>query len=305
MRVGLVDVDSHNFPNLVLMKLSAWYKNRGDLTELLIPQDILKGANLFYEYDKLFGACVFDWNRGIADQLEELDVYMGGSGTRHKDRVLPEEIEHIYPDYSLYGINDWAYGFLSRGCPRHCPFCIVGDKEGTVSYKVADLNEFWSGQKNIMLCDPNILACADHLQLLEQIAESKANVEFNQGLDCRMLTLENIEILKRIKVSRIHFAWDNPKDKISPKKLEFFAEHYDIKPKSRQILVYVLVNFWSTFEEDLMRIYWLRDMGYEPFVMIYDKPNAPIEIRHLQRWCNNKWVFHKCKTFEEFNNKLA
>ena len=78
MKVGLVDVDSHNFPNLVLMKLSAWHKNRGDQVELLKPADILKGQNLFGWHDKLYGACVFDWNRGIADQLEQFGVYMGG-----------------------------------------------------------------------------------------------------------------------------------------------------------------------------------------------------------------------------------
>lgn len=85
-----------------------------------------------------------------------------------KDHVdLPYEIEHIYPDYSLYPVHtgygqalntQTAYGFLTRGCPRNCDFCHVGQKEGLRSRKVADLSEFWNGQGNIELMDPNLLA---------------------------------------------------------------------------------------------------------------------------------------------------
>ena len=78
MRIGLVDVDSHNFPNLVLMKLSTWYKRQGHEVELLKPGDVLKGSNLFCDYDEMYGACVFDWNRPIADRLQQFGVHMGG-----------------------------------------------------------------------------------------------------------------------------------------------------------------------------------------------------------------------------------
>lgn len=304
MRVGLVDVDSHNFPNLALMKLSVWHKLQGHEVELLRPADILNGSNLFYGYDQLIGACVFDWNRPVADALEQRGVRMGGTGTRHMD-TLPDEIEYIYPDYSLYGITDTAYGFLTRGCPRHCPFCIVGDKEGLVSRKVADLSAFWSGQQKIQIMDPNILACDFHMELLEQLAASRARVEFNQGLDARKLTTDNIKLLKKIRMKLLHFAWDNPKDKTVPTALKIFAEHFDIKPKSRKVAVYVLTNYWSSFEEDLMRIYWLRDMGFAPYVMIYDKQNAPRNIRLLQRYVNNRRIFYSIKSFEEYNSKLG
>ena len=300
MRVGLVDVDSHNFPNLVLMKLSAYYKKRGNEVELLHPRDVLKGRNLFCEYDKMFGACVFDWNKPIADKLEAMGVMVAGTGTRKKD-TLPEEQEHIYPDYSLYCISDTAYGFLTRGCPRHCPFCIVGDKEGLTSRKVADLSEFWSGQKDIQIMDPNILACKDHIDLLEQLAASRARVKFNQGLDARKLTRENIKVLKKIRMKLLHFAWDNPKDRSVPLALQMFAENFDIKPKSRKVGVYVLTNYWSTFEEDLQRVYWLRDMGFAPYVMIYNKQNAPRKIRLLQRYVNNRVIFYSVKRFEDYD----
>lgn len=302
MRIGLIDVDSHNYPNLCLMKLSAWYKQAGCEVDLLKPADVLNGQNLFYEYDELIGACVFDWNMSTVGKLQEMGVYVGGTGT-HTKVVLQDYVERIMPDYSLYGITDTAYGFLTRGCPRRCPFCIVAGKEGTVSRKVGNLTDFWSGQKEIQLMDPNILACADRMELLQQLADCGAWVEFNQGLDARLLTDDVIGMLKQIKVRRIHFAWDNPRDTTVQPALERFAEAWGIKPKDREIIVYVLVNYWSNLDQDLARITWLRDRGYAPFVMVYDKPNAPEEIRHLQRWCNNRWVFYRCKNFEDYDPK--
>ena len=304
MNVGLVDVDSHNFPNLALMKLSAWVKHGGGKSELLKPKDILCGDNLFTEYDKLYGACVFDWNRPVADKLSAMGVEVGGTGSGNKN-VLPDEVEHIMPDYSLYGIENCSYGYLTRGCPRHCPFCIVADKEGTISRKVANLDEFWNGQREIQILDPNILACEDHMDLLTQLAESGAWVEFNQGLDARKLTAENIEMLRKIKIKRIHFAWDNPRDTNVPKALEMFAKEWGIKPQDRAVVVYVLTNYWSSLEEDLMRVYWLRNHGFSPYVMIFDKQNAPQEIRYLQRWVNNRVLFYKVKTFDEYDSRIG
>lgn len=307
---GLVHIDTNSkFPNLVLMKLSAWLKSKfhaGTYTiDLLKPADILNGQNLFKTYDVLYGACVFTENKPLADALIAKGVVVGGSGMGDYVMKLRDDQEHIMPDYSLYGIKDTAYGFLTRGCPRNCPFCIVADKEGMISRKVANLSEFWDGQKEIQIMDPNILACDQHMELLEQLADSGAMVEFNQGLDARKLTRQNIEMLTRIKMKLLHFAWDKPKDKTIPAALKIFAEHYDIKPKSRKVGVYVLTNYWSTLEEDLERIYWLRNMGFAPYVMIYDKPNAPRKIRLLQRWVNNRRVFYSTEKFEDYDYTIA
>lgn len=297
MRIGLVDVDGHNFPNLCLMKLSAWHKANGDEVEFAIP---------LMQYDRIYMAKVFDdlYTHDDLTAYQCDEIIKGGTGYGLK-KTLPNEIEQMFPDYSLYGITDTAYGFLTRGCPRHCPFCIVGDKEGLVSRKVANLSQFWNGQKNIKLLDPNILASADHIDLLEQLADSKALVDFTQGLDARMLTDENIAVLKRIRIKRIHFAWDNPKDKTVPKALEMFSEKYGLNPKAHNVVVYLLTNYWSTHQQDLERVQWLREHFFVPYVMIYNKPSAPRETRLLQRWVNNKIVFNKVKTFDEFDSKKA
>ena len=299
MKIGLIDVDGHNFPNLALMKISAWHKARGDSVEWWWG---------WGQYDRVYMSKVFDetYSKDILDPLNAKEIIRGGTGYG-LDNKLPKEIDCMYPDYSLYPqyTKDTAYGFLTRGCPNNCPFCIVCAKEGRKSCKVADLSDWWNGQKNIVLCDPNLLACRDHMDLLGQLADSKAWVDMNQGADARMLTEKNIEALNRVKFKRIHFAWDlMDRSELIIKGLNLYLEHGKIQDPRRR-LVYVLTNFNTTMEENLYRIYTLRDMGYEPYVMVYDKPHAPREVRLLQRWCNNKRVFRITARFEDFDPRRA
>jgi hypothetical protein len=296
LKVGLIDVDGHRFPNLALMKISAYHKAKGDDVEWCIP---------IMPYDIVYQSKVFDdtYSKDI-DYLPIADKIIKGGTGYGLDNSLPYEIEHIYPDYSLYPelTKDTAYGFLTRGCPRGCNFCIVADKEGRKSYKCADLSEFWRGQKYIKLLDPNLLACIEHIELLEQLVESKAYVDFTQGLDIRLTNEKNIDLINQVKLKEIHFACDNVEDDLKPyfEKYKAFAKH---KPHGHYGTVYCLTNFGSTMEENLYRIYTLRDMGFNPYVMIYDKPNAPKEVRLLQRWCNNRIIFNSCSRFEDYNPK--
>lgn len=294
MKIGLIDVDSHNYPNLALMKLSAWHKAQGDEVEWW---------NGFAWYDRVYMSRIFD-STYTPDPLEPVncvELVKGGTGWP-ESQDLPPEVEHIYPDYGLYGIADTAYGFLTRGCPRACKFCIVSGKEGRRSRKVADLSEWWAGQPKIMLMDPNILACKEHLDLLEQLKSSRAMVNINQGLDARLLTKGNIEILKDTRLDGIHFAWDKMRDREPVLQgLRLWAERGRKDRHGSYGTVYVLTNFGTSTDEDLERIYTLRDLGYDPYVMIYDKPNAPQVTRHLARWCNNKRIFKIIKRFEEYD----
>lgn len=297
MKIGLIDVDGHNFPNLALMKISAYYKGKGDQVEWCQP---------LLQYDIVYQSKVFDdtYSEDISFTPQAKQIIKGGTGYS-LDNKLPDEIEHQYPDYSLYSelTKDTAYGFLTRGCPRACHFCIVSKKEGRCSMKVADLSEFWNGQKYIKLLDPNILACKEHLDLLKQLVDSKAYVDFTQGLDARLLNEDNINLINNIKLKQIHFAWDYMREeKAVLKGLKLYAQYATRKPNGRFGTVYVLTNYDTTMEENLYRIYTLRDMGYDPYVMIYDKPSAPKEIRYLQRWCNNIRIFKTTPRFEDYDH---
>lgn len=308
MKIGLIDVDGRNFPNIALMKISAWHKAQGD------EVDWYNGL-FSRHYDKVYLSKVFSNTLDYEYPIDADEVIRGGSGycitmengreVFHKDKDLPlrHEIEHSYPDYSLYPklTKNTAYGFLTRGCPRGCDFCIVGKKEGLRSYKVADLTEFWDGQKKVVLCDPNILACKEWKPLLQQLIDADVLVDFNQGLDIRLMTEEKARMLSQIKIKEIHFAWDRyeDKDKVLPK-LKLFADVCKTKPHSHNAIVYVLVNFNSTIEQDLERIYTLRGMGYWPYVMIYDKAHCDRVYLDLQRWVNNRWIFASCEKFEDY-----
>lgn len=288
-KIGLIDVDGHNFPNLPLMKISAWHKRRGDCVEWYDP---------FEHYAKVYMSKVFTFTPDFEYYVNADAVERGGTGYG-LDNSLPYEIEHMYPDYSLYPQYPEAYGFLTRGCPRNCEFCIVGKKEGLCSRKVADLDEFWSGQKEIKLLDPNLLACPEHRDLLTQLIDSKARIDITQGFDARLVTEKNIDLIRQLRVDILHFAWDNPKDNLS-EKFRYIKEATGFS--ARKLSCYVLTNFNSTMEENLSRIYMLDELGYTPYVMVYDKENAPREVRLLQRWVNNRRIFGVCKRFEDYDN---
>ena len=291
IRIGLIDVDSHNFPNLCLMKLSAYHKAQGHQVCFWNP--------LFY-FDVVYKSRVFTdtYSKDNITVRNAGQVIKGGTGYG-PGPDLPDEIEHSYPDYSLYPqYSETAYGFLSRGCPRGCGFCIVGGKEGRKSRKVADLSEFWRGQREIKLMDANLLACPDHEKLLLQLAESRALVDFSQGLDIRLITRDNVALLNQVRTKTVHFAWDNPDEDLT-RYFRQFLEWTSIKnPRLRR--VYLLTNYGSTHEQDLYRVETLRQMGFDPYVMIYEKPTAPPITRHLQRWVNNKRLFYAIPSFSDY-----
>lgn len=298
MNIGLLDVDGHNFPNLALMKLSAYHKAKGDEVHWL---------NHFERYDIAYKAKVFTFSPDDHTVINAKKIVKGGTGYGLETK-LPNEIEKIYPDYSLYGIANTAYGYLTRGCPRDCDFCIVSQKEGRCSTKVANLDQFWKGQRYIKLLDPNLLAAKDKLELLDQLIKSKARVDFTQGLDIRLMSDEVIDRLKRINLEVIHFAWDKQKgSKTIIENLRKFKK--ETKIGYRKLKVYVLTNFDTDFRFDLYRVYKLKRMGYDPYVMIYNKHelHKDHELKMLQRWVNNKIVFRSktAKTFYEFDRKIG
>lgn len=308
MRIGLIDVDGHNYPNLPLMKISAWHKAQGDHVEWYEP--MFSG-----HMDKVYMSKVFSFSPDYEYYIDADVIERGGTGyaielnngkeyyNKASDNPLPSEVEHIFPDYELYGITDTAYGFLTRGCPRGCAFCHVASKEGRCSHKVADLKEFWNGQKKIELLDPNILACTEWSDLLDQVIESGASVNFNQGLDIRFMTEGKAQKLSQIPIYSIHFAWDKYEDKdmIQDKFLQFRSLS---KIRNKDLQVYVLVGDREQriLDSDLERIYWLRDNGYAPYVMIYNKNSLKKghELLRLQRYVNSRPIFWSIPSFEQY-----
>ena len=309
MTVGLIDVDGHNFPNLALMRISAYHKAIGDQVEWWL-------GDLFH-YDIVYMSKVFSdtYSKDMPEPLNTDRVIKGGTGYHihmadgkeylddsHDD--LPIEIESMFPDYSIYPQFKYAVAMTSRGCPRGCAFCHVAAKEGRRCRKVANVSDFWSGQKEIKVLDPNITACREKKGLFEQYIETNAYIDFTQGLDIRLLNEDDIEMINRMKLKEIHFAWDNPKDDLE-EKFKQYAKHAKHKPHGKYGTVYCLTNFNSSLSEDLHRIYVLRELQFDPYIMIYNKQEAPDEVRLLQRWVNNKQVFRTVDRFEDFDRRMA
>lgn len=223
MRIGLIDVDGHNFPNLALMRISAYYKARGDTVEWWWSD--------FIHYDIVYMSKIFSdvYSLDVPEPLNADKVIKGGTGyairtvdgkeifDKSKDIDLPAEIEKSFPDYSIYPEFQFAVSMTSRGCPRGCSFCHVAAKEGRCAVKVADVSDFWCGQDEIKVLDPNITACREKRDLMQQYIDTHAKIDFTQGLDIR------------------------------------------------------------------------------------NKPSAPKEIRHLQRWCNNKIIFKSEPNFYKYH----
>lgn len=307
MKVGLIDVDGHRFPNLALMRISAWHKAQGDTVEWWIGD--------IFHYDRVYMSKIFSgaYSQDIPEPLNTDEVIKGGTGyaiykdstgrerlDQKKNTALPTEVERMFPDYSIYPQYDFAIAMTSRGCPRGCPWCHVADKEGRRSVKVADVSDFFDGrQKHIECLDPNILACPDKKELLAQYQAAGVPVNYNQGLDIRLMTEDDLRIINETKIKEIHFAWDNSEEDLLPR-FKWYADKAKIKRHGSFGTVYVLTNFGSAITDDLRRIYSLAELGFDPYVMIYDKPNAPAEIKRLQRWCNNKIIFKRCPRWEDY-----
>ena len=209
MRIGLVDIDGHHFPNLALMKLSVWHKSQGDSVEFADP--------MFGRYDRVYMSKVFTFTPDCPD-IYHCEVIRGGTGFRDYTTVLPEEIEHICPDYSLYGVNE-AYGFLTRGCPNSCPWCIVPHKEGTIR-PASPLREFIGDKRRAVLLDNNVLASDFGLKQIEEIIRMGIAVDFNQGLDARRACDDPyiLDLLTR---------WRDPKEELPE-----YAEVVEVKYKA-------------------------------------------------------------------------
>lgn len=306
MRIGLIDCDGRKFPNLALMRISAYHKSIGDYVEWwynLSPE----------EYDIVYMSKVFGEEYSPTPPLpvNAKKIVQGGTGfaihvengkevyDKSKDTELPVYMEKMFPDYSIYPEHNFAVAMTSRGCPRGCSFCHVVPKEGRCARKVADVSDFWCGQKEIVVLDANITAVKEKRDLMQQYKETNARIDFSQGLDIRLLNDDDICDLNEMKLKNIHFAWDDANVDLT-KQFERFANKTTHRMYGSFGTVYVLTNYNSTHKQDMMRVNTLLSLGYDPYVMVYRKKTAPQITKHLQRWCNSVVIRKKCPDFTQY-----
>lgn len=284
MKILLIDADGKG-PNLALMKLSAYHKARGDKVSLNFALG---------DYDKIYASCVFPKNKKNLAKYPHRNIEMGGSGIDLKKK-LPNAIEFMAPDYSLYNI-DYGLGFITRGCIRKCPFCIVPEKEGKLKF-AQDPREFKNPLSNKMIfLDGNFLALKNHKLFLSQFIQRKWRIDFNQGLDIRLINRENAQLLRKINwLSYIRFAWDLMETETKVRKGIDILKEAGFK----QIMFYVLAGFNTTLEEDKYRFEILKGLGVTPFVMLYEKEKQPRIKKEFQRWGTMPYFWRKVP-FEQF-----
>lgn len=293
MKVGLIDVDGHNFPNLALMKLSAYHKSIGDTVEWY--------SGIEY-YDIVYMSKVFAFTTDYGYVIQADKVIKGGSGYKLYDQWLSNEIEHICPDYSLYPMYKEAYGFLTRGCVNKCSFCIVPRKEGNIR-KHSDISEFLDGRKSAILMDNNVIASDWGLQQIEKIISLGIKVDFNQGIDCRIIARNKsiAALLAKVKwLNYIHMAYDSSKITEEVEAAIAYLKEAGIKPY--KMMFYVLTKD-GEIEDAEKRALTLHNLGCNPFAMPYrnlDTNEEPTqEQKRFARWCNMKAIFKSC-TFSEY-----
>ena len=283
MKVLLLNIDS-KLPNIALKKVEMWHKQQGD--------DVVWGMPLeLHSADKVYASCIFTKNQDKILNYIGLRSDLIGGGTGYDFMVkLPPEIEGMKPK-----IN---YGFTTRGCIRNCPFCFVPEAEGYVR-AVGDIYDIWDGKaKGITLLDNNILALPNHFnKICQQLYDEQLAIDFNQGLDIRLLDEHAIDWLNKVKLNGgVRFAFDFPSlEPIIRRKVALLREQFNRK----YILFYVLVGFDTTFEEDLHRCNVLRELGCRPYVMRHEKTPKEKRYIRLAEWCNQFWTFAKYD-FETF-----
>lgn len=287
MKIGLLDIDGHNFPNFALMKIASYHKKRGDEVEWV---------NGLERYNRIYKSKVFTFTPDDLTAYQADEVIQGGTGYDIKSR-LPDEIEaHRGLDYSIYPQHPFSIQFYSRGCIRHCPFCLVHDKEGGI--RSVDPVTWNPKAEWIEVLDNNFFAAPDWRNAIADLRRQRLPVKFH-GVDVRIMDEEQAAALNSVKLKGyVHIAWDLPQLDLTSH-LEAMIKY--IKPY--KIACYVLVGFNSTKEEDLHRLNTLKRLGILPFVQAfrdYDNSRKPTQYeKDLARWANRAWLF-KSMDFEDY-----
>ena len=297
MTIGLLSVDSSH-PNLALMKISRYHKSLGDKVEWY---------NQLCHYDKAYFSKIFNFTPDFGYYPQADEVERGGTGyDLHKN--LPEGIDRLQPDYSIYPQIDrkTAYGFLTRGCPNHCKWCVVPKKEGNIR-PYMDVEEIAiEGRTNLILMDNNILASDYGLCQIEKIVKLKYRVDFNQALDARLVTDEIARLLAKVRwIKRIRFGCDTPSQITECERAISLLEKHGYKGE------YFLYCILMDFKESFNRVnYWKsKSKKIIPHAQPYRSTDIPNQLipqwqADLARWANRKELYRSCE-FEDFEPRIG
>lgn len=284
MKVGLIDVDGHNFPNFALMKIASYHRMCGDSVEWALP--------MYMEYDVVYASKIFTFSSDYNKlEYKSLRFVEGGTGYSVTSQ-LPDYIDkHRGMDYSLYPQYPFSIQFFSRGCFRNCSFCLVREKEGFI-HRVEPV-DYNPNMKWIEVLDNNFFANEGWKYAMVELQRINLPVTFH-GVDVRIINLEQIECLNTLKLKgEVHIAFDAP-DVGVESKIEYMVQHFN----RNKLACYVLVGNGSTVQDDLYRLNFLKKIGVRPFVQPFrdytNKRKVSQYEKDLARWANRPWIFKTC-----------
>lgn len=294
-RIGLIDVDGHNYPNLALMKIARFHTQRGDHVEWYNHIDS--------RYDKVYMSKVFTHTPDYTYYINADEVEKGGTGYS-LTKELPPEIDNLQPLYTLYPNIDThtAYGFLTRGCPNKCKWCIVPKKEGNIR-PYMDVDDIAiDGRKNLILMDNNILASDYGIHQIEKIIERGYRVDFNQAMDARLVTLSIAKRLAKVHwIKRIRFGCDTPGQIEHCENAISMIDHFGYKG---EYFFYCMLH--GDFDECFARVdHWKhRGSRFLPHCQPYLDFSKQSQVipqwqKDLATWANKKMIFRICE-FKDF-----
>lgn len=279
MKILLIDIDSKTV-NIALKKIELYHQLKGD--------EVIWNMPLFRNIvDKIYVSCIFTKNKDKCAEYEnDPKCLIGGSGYNLTIK-LPEEIEIMKPKINI--------GFTSRGCTRKCSFCIVHEKEGNFQV-TGDIYDFWNGKsKDIVLLDNNILANKKHfVKICEQIRKENLQVDFNQGLDFRLLDDDIIEQIKTIKIKQLRLAFDDDKEEKQVIKTINYLNKHNLKA-----LWYILIGYNSNIYNDLYKINLINKYKHRAFAMLHENNKTNKIYIALSRWCNLP-ILRNAMSFQKF-----
>ena len=294
MLIGLHDSDNTGFPNYALMKISAYHKARGDIVEWWNP--------LYFSYDLVYSSKVFTFTPENPYLPE--DAIKGGTGYGNYDE-LPPEIDAMFPDYSIYPSCNYAIGFLTRGCIRKCEWCVVPKKEGKIRPYLTWRQIKRPDSRDIVFMDNNVLAHPHGIEQMRDMIGQDVRIDFNQGLDARLISCEVAEILAKLRWIRfVRMSCDTLEMLDTVLNKTEMLKSFGLKPW--RVFVYLLVR--NDLSDAEKRATALRSAGVNVFAQPYRDFENEIEptqvMKDFARWVNQKAIFKSVDTFAEYNKRI-